>query len=380
MNSGSIPANGPVFMFIGRRLDRLNRSSFFALCAVLSLTVSVFFFSPKFWLMRRPLPGTFEWARALTYLHQCQVPFAQDVEPAMRWRLLPPLVAHCLGMTGYSALALPVIGLLVLLGYWACVSERWFGNRLDALLFTILLGTTGAALTVTNWLGVNDSWFLLGLVVITAGQGPWSLFAATLLAPWVDERFLLGLPLAVFCRWWLHNRPEGFARVVVFGALGLLPYLLIRVCYTLWYGDATSVAYVTGTWVSLPAYVPYIRLGWWMGLRAAWILVILGIWSWWRDGGWPMFSSGLICAGSGMITITVLAADLSRSTNILLPLLFCGAVALRRYYGDRVSTNHWLAGITLGNLIMPCVLVTYDKTDLIWGFPLELLRWFKNRL
>jgi hypothetical protein len=363
-----------------RCLDQKSRIGFVATTVIAALGLSLFFFSPKYWLMVHPVPESLEWNRAFSFLHQCADPFDQKVEPAMRWRLLPPLVAHAAGLTGMAALAIPYLGLLALLSYWTAAAERLFSDRLTAFLLTILLGSTSAVITVTGWLGLNDAWFLLGVVAVAAGTGWPSLIFSSLLAPWVDERFLLALPLALFCRWWLSGRPLGFHRKISCAALALLPYLGIRTVLSLRGHDHTSSQFLIGALRVVPIYLPFGRLGWWMGYRAAWIILLLAPMEWWSNASRLTFFAGLGCTLAGFGCITVLASDLSRSTNLLLPLLFCGARALQRRTAAPERTYIWLGATTAANLLIPYVAVTYTKMALVWGFPLELIRLYKNHL
>ena len=78
------------------------------------------------------------------------------------------------------------------------------------------------------------------------------------------------------------------------------------------------------------------------------------------------------------MAVTLLAADLSRSTNLLLPLLLCGACALRDHVPLAAMRYRWLAAMVVANLLMPYLTVTYTKPVMIWSLPLELLRWWKN--
>jgi len=65
-----------------------------------SLALSVLFFAPRLWLMQHYVKGSFQWDRAHTFLAQCEQPLRRDIEPAMDWRLLPPLAAHALHLPG----------------------------------------------------------------------------------------------------------------------------------------------------------------------------------------------------------------------------------------------------------------------------------------
>ncbi len=358
-------------------LARLGRAQFLAFATLVALGASLVFFCPKFWLMGSPRVGTFEWDRALTFLHQCRDPFANDIEGAMRWRFLPALVARGLGLSGWSALLIPYVGLVTLFVYWTATAERLLRNRLNALLLTILLGTTGAVISITSVYGLNDAWFLIGLIALSAGRGKSSLILPGLLAPWVDERFLLGWAGALFCRWWLQGRPADFWRQVLTAGASLIPYVLIRVGYTLLLNDRGSTQFLEGALSIIPAYLPYGRIGWWMGFRLAWVLPLIAIYQWWVIGGRSVFNVGVGVTLIGWLAVTVLAADLSRSTNLLLPLMLCGAVALRDLSGPERSRN-WLAGLAAANLVLPYQTVTYTHIAQIWALPLELLRLFKN--
>lgn len=345
---------------------------------LLALGLSVLFFSPKFWLMDHPRPGTFEWERALTFLAQCRDPFASNIEGAMRWRLLPPLLAHHLGLTGFSALLIPYAGLIALSSTWCLAAARFTGDRLSALLLTIILGGTGGFIFVTTNFGINDGWFLVALLAVSIGRTKISLLLPGLLACWVDERFLLGLPLALFCRWWLQDRPAGFARQAAWAALSLAPYLLVRGGYSWWIDDRGSGKYLSEALAIVPDYLPFTRLGWWMGFRAAWPLLLLAAFEWWRIGGRRPLLIGSGAALAGLLSVTVLAADLSRSTHILLPMLFCGGIALCRILPATQPRRLWLAAIASANLLLPYLMVTYTKSVMVWSLPLELLRLWKN--
>lgn len=358
-------------------IDRWSRPRFVLSAVALAVLSSVFFFSPKLWLMNVPRPGTFEWDRALTFLQQCRAPFAVDIEPAMRWRLLPPLVANALGLSGFAPLLLPYVGLLALLATWCAVAERLLADRLAALLLTIVLGSTSAVITVTTWFGMNDAWFLLGLVTLTAGRSWPSLVFPGLLACWVDERFLLGWPAALFCRWWLQGRTPGFAGQVGVSILALAPYLAIRGFFSFSGSDRGASDFVSTALATVPAYISYAHIGGWMGFRASWLLVLLAPLAWWQRGSRAAFALGMGATLAGWAAVTLLAADLSRSTNLLLPLLLCGAVALREIVSAVVPLRRWLLGIALLNLLLPYLSVSYTKLIMVWPLPLELFRFWK---
>lgn len=146
-------------------------------------------------------------------------------------------MTNFLGLTSFNVLYIPGFGLLIMLYFWSTQAVRWLQDRLAALLLTILLGTIGGILTITACLGVNAAWFLISLVTLAAGSETRSLVLSSLLSPWIDERFLLGWPLAMFCRWCIQVRPTPYTRIVFLGIGALLPYIFIRLRYSCYYGD-----------------------------------------------------------------------------------------------------------------------------------------------
>src|SRR5262249_20342733 len=158
--------------------------------ALLVIGVTLFFFSPPLWFLPGVQPGTMEWDRALGFLAQCVNPWDGSVEPALRWRILPPTVAYWLGLRGLSPLVLPWIGIITFLAALReMLRERGFSRRANfATLF--LVAGSGGVLASLHWFGVNDGWYLLGLAAVTLGRSWRSLVYPVLLCPWVDERFL----------------------------------------------------------------------------------------------------------------------------------------------------------------------------------------------
>jgi hypothetical protein len=77
------------------------------------------------------------------FLKPCEQPFRQDVEPAVRWRLLPPLVCHALGLKGNRPLAFCWLGLAVFAAVLAARLDRLSGSRPWAAIGTVGFATSG---------------------------------------------------------------------------------------------------------------------------------------------------------------------------------------------------------------------------------------------
>ncbi len=331
-----------------------------------ALVLSLLFFSPRLWLMQDVVPGSYQWSRALTFLRQCEAPLRTDVEPAMLWRLLPPLIAHGLHLPGKVPLLLPWLGVLAATGYAAVLLQRRCADHLFVFGGTLLFATTSAVLVPVGWLGLNDGWVWLGLLVVAFGRHPWTAALACLLCPWVDERFIIGFPLA-----WLvarMDRNEPILGRAMATALWLLPYGLIRLCW-----DRQGAAEATGSFLrlqiseSLPLFA-LAPLGWWMGLRAAWLAIGCALW----DGPAGRRALLAITLLTTLAVSLLLASDLSRSAAIATPLVLAGCfAALRRY---PVVAPRLVLACGVLNLLIPAAHIVHRNIDPINPLPIELFR------
>lgn len=332
------------------------------------LALSVFMFAPRFWLMTEDMPGTYEWDRAHTYLLQCEHPLRRDIEPAMLWRLLPPFVAHALHLPGKTPLALPWLGVLACTVYVAALLRRRLPDPRYVFGGTLLFATTSAVLVPVGWFGINDAWAWLGLFAVAFSESAWTLPLAVLLGPWVDERFLIGFPLAWLVR--CLDRREPVAARTALAGLWFLPYLGLRLFLGRMY--PTQSAEWTFVWSLLLHHASRVAvtapLGWWMGLRVAWAAVAYGAWV--TPPGRRLLAAATFAVTVG-ITLVV-ASDLSRTIALVLPAALWGCLELARRSPTLAPRMLLAAG--LANLVIPAAHVVYTTIDPINPFVIELLR------
>lgn len=336
----------------------------------IALLLSVVFFAPRLWLMRHYVPGSFQWERAHTFLLQCEAPLRRDIEPAMLWRLLPPAVCHALRLPGWTPLIVPWLGAIIATIYVAVLYRR----RCDDWRFVaggvLLFATTSAVLVPTGWLGMNDGWVWLGLLAVAFGRTGWALPLACLLCPWIDERFIIGFPLACWIRQ-IVRAERATAHLLQFA--WLLPYAAIR----LWFSHrnptiaAASGGYLSGQFSQILTYLPLAPLGWWMGLRVAWIPVGYGIAKIEGRDRWILAAIMAATVGASV----ALASDLSRSIAILTPAVCLGCFLAYQHEPVKTPSRILFLGVT--NLVIPAAHVTYTKIDPISILPVELLRWLR---
>jgi len=335
------------------------------------LALSVSFFAPRLWLMRHYVKGSFQWDRAHTFLAQCEQPMRRDIEPAMQWRLLPPIVCHVLRLPGNTPLALPWLGIIAATAYTAVLFRR----RIDDWRFvaggTLLFATTSAVLVPVGWLGMNDAWVWLGLLAVAFGRARWAVPLACLLCPWIDERFVIGFPLA-----WLvgrYERGERWNWPATAQALWLVPFVALRVWLNQQDPTASSAArdFLTHQLRPTLQLLPLVPLGWWMGLRAAWLAIAYAAWT--TPPGRRLLGA-LTLLATAAVTMA-LASDFSRSIAILTPVVLFGCFEFARRSPANAPRVLLILGIA--NLLIPAAHVTYVHFDPINPLPIELFRFLR---
>ncbi len=334
-----------------------------AICTAGALGLSILFFAPRLWLMQTYLPGTFGWDRAHSFLLQCESPFRRDVEVSVLWRQLPPLVCNLLGLRGWAAFTVPWAGAIFATFYVAHLASRRLSDPRFVLGTTILFATTAAVLVPVGWLGMNDGWIWIGLLGVAFAESQWAVIAACLFCPWVDERFIIGLPLALAVRF--SDAPERFHWRTFAPLLGLLPYTVLRL--TISHYDSTgdrSLDFLKGAFRAVALTAPWAPIAWWMGLRVAWLPIYNAV----RSRPW-------LLGGGALTTLLVclfVATDMSRSTAILSPLLLLGVFQFAASRPDLAPRTLLTVGIA--NLLIPAAHVTFTKFDRIDNLAIELYR------
>ena len=278
--------------------------------------------------------------RAADTLKQVDALFAPVATPSNRmiqWRLLFPAIWHSFNLPKTLFLALPHIGCLLVLGMIAHVAYGATGNRLLAVLATALLGASSWFFVSTGWLTYFDSWLVLGLMLVVFAKPQITLTVACLLCPWIDERFVIALPLCLMVRFIYFQRIEEKnyramyqdALLAVFAtffyAASRLSMSLCLEDYSLWYLRDQVVPAKLAT-VPVSRYLE----GIWAGIRGGIFFIGLFLcfacakspWRW-RTVLWLIFLSTLAIS-------LVIAGDLSRSMSVFLSTALAGIVLAAR--------------------------------------------------
>ena len=312
------------------------------LAAIGCFAVLIFFFSPPWWVFRvwSRVPETgylLEVRRGACVLFQvdhlgAEIP--DRLHSVIQWRLLFPLIGQVLSLPPPVVLGLAGLGCVFVLAFVVTVLRRRGVGWGDSGLIAMMLGATSWFFTSTGWLGYFDSWLALALLLVAFARTPWPVWLACLWAPWVDERFAVAVPLALFCRYLLRadDADTGapvFRRVQEFILpAGLIAaFLVVRLGVLPGYSApaATPGGYLA-TQHSFAAPWSRIALGIWDGLRVAWFLVVGAVCLSWRRS-WHALALGLatlVLVGLGIFT----AQDFSRSMTMVLPVAMYGAILL----------------------------------------------------
>ncbi|MFT3831078.1 MAG: hypothetical protein QM691_15370 [Opitutaceae bacterium] len=319
------------------RRELLRRWSLAIGCFALLL----FFFSPslgayKAWSHAPELTGMLEVRRGASVLWQMDhlgEPVPDPLHGAIQWRLLFPLVGHALGLSPWPFFALAPLGGLAVLAFAITVLRRRDAGWSECALATVILGVGGWFFATVGWLGYFDAWVVLGLLLVAFARSRWTVWLACLWAPWIDERFVLGLPLALLCGHFFRGRGVVASNDLRAGwkseygipaALGLA-FVLVRlgVLAGATGGNAAPATYLDALHLGGTP-MGRIALGAWEGLRAGWMFVALALALLWPN---RREAFGLLATAAAVAAVALATAqDFGRALMLLAPVPLLGAV------------------------------------------------------
>jgi hypothetical protein len=335
----------------------------------------LFFFSPPLgvyavWSRAPELTGMLEVRRGASVLWQIEhlgQPIPDPLHGAIQWRLLFPLIGHVLGLPTPVFFALAPLGCLAVLAFVISLLRRLGADWTDCALASVVLGVGGWFFASVGWLGYFDSWVVLALLLVAFARSRWSVWLACLWAPWIDERFVIGLPLALVCGYIFRSRssappaeyrkkdwkrdlgvPVGLAAAFMAVRLGILAHATG--------GNAAPSTYLQG--LHLAGTPPgRIALGVWEGLRAGWAFVVAAV-----ALSWTTRLRAIALAGAAVAVAIIslcTAQDFGRALMFLAPLAVLGvALALE-------ARPRWLASVlrigAAATLLLPAHQVINDR-------------------
>jgi tetratricopeptide (TPR) repeat protein len=375
----------PIVRRIVESSSPLRETLFRWLLALGCFALLLLFFCPPLsvFLIGSRIPEThflIELRRAASVLAQVEHPgmdIPDKLHAVIQWRLLFPVLGHVLNLPTPVFFGLAPAGCVVVLGFVITLLRRRGLGFESCGLAALSLGAASWCFTSVGWLGYFDSWLALGLLLLAFARSPWTVWAACLWAPWVDERFVIAAPLALLCRYLLEQRAAvpaqaGLARwrpfYLVPAAL-LAVFLVVRLVVLPGYSapTATFSGYMA-TQKNLDAPPGFMAWGLWEGLRAGWGFAVLALWLCRREQGRVLALAG------GMLAVVfiglVTAQDFSRSMTMLLPAALCGLLLAVE------AAPGWLTGAlracALAALAIPAHHVMSDRVVAIHNFNHEI--------
>src|SRR5262249_37246667 len=155
--------------------------------------------------------------------------------------------------------------------------------------------------------------------VVAFSHSTTAIAASYLLAPWVDVRFCIGLPTA-----WCARAADGsFAVRDLAYAVLLLPYIGVRGALSGGpFVDPIERDFLSTQLSEVWKYVRAVPIGWWMGLRVAWIPLVYAFCRMDKK----LRATTLLTLTLVLSATVITAHDLSRSIAIIVPLVVAGAL------------------------------------------------------
>lgn len=337
--------------------------------------VVCYFFSPRFviWSGLHIPEASFnpEVNRAVDALKQLQEPFvniSNTSNVAINYRLFFPIIGHWLRFPVWLYLILPHLGCVIAVGYLIRLVWLHTGQRNWGMMAACALACSDWFFVSIGWLTYFDSWFVFGLLVLSFSSSRLAIGATCLVEPWIDERFILALPMCLVVRfiYELEWRKRGWGALLMdLGLIALLtlPYVGVRMVLLLT-KDANSVSYVQNLFNELKT-VPLWRLldGVWSGFRVAWLYAaICCVAVWCRQKQWIRIMTLIVVAGELVLGATV-AGDISRSMAMLLPAVLLGLLMMCSWRPKVSQKVLWL--VMVANLLLPA-------SHVVWSFKLPI--------
>ncbi len=306
----------------------------------------------------------------------------------VRWRLLFPVIGRATGLPKDIVLGLSHLGCVLLAVYLVLIgcgsSANSSGSLVGSFWMAVVLAATAPFFTSMAWLGYFDAWLALALLVVGFARQRWLVLIAALCGPWIDERFVLGLPLACVVRYAVipPRASGGFSTwiraEILAPAAAVALFLLVRLSLGGTGGSQTIGAYVRDFIQNRPFDPARLLRGAWEGLRLAWLPVLIFAFLRVRTPATQprerIFDGALLAIGLATLTIALFTAlDLSRSMVLLLPLaVYAWRCASRSALWRRLHLAPLLGSAAL---VLPASHVVSEfilPVDAFWRSPMSV--------
>jgi hypothetical protein len=342
----------------------------FGVCLVVALFFSPHFVAWRAWGIRPDLFDQCETGRAAVALWQVDhlgEPVEHKYQGIQRWRFLFPAVARAFCLPAVLHLAVYPIGAVLAVAYLSWILQAFVVGwwRLAALT---ALTANAWFFTSTGWLAYSDGWVALGLLVVAFSGSAAAKAVACLALPWCDDRFVIGLPVAVTVALsQLLQSTLVSPKAAAWSCAVRLASVAVPIAVFVAARLAIEARSDVNT-LANPLFPPvgdHLRTVAWRGwecLRAAWLFVLLALLPKPGHAVWPS------CVLATAAAVSFPAAfftcyDLSRAGVVLLPLACLG---VQRAAGER-RQRRIIPVVAALNLLLPAthIMVTHAGPSIV---------------
>jgi hypothetical protein len=230
---------------------------------------------------------------------------------AIQWRLIPQVLPF--------PLAWSYVGAFGVCLYVAYVATRAGLSRIGIVVVPLVFSSAAWMYSSITLLGYCDSLVVLGLVVVSFERG-WPVLVAVTLCPWVDERFVIGYPVALLARVLANHAVRwrgAFTRADVWATALLAIITSIRL-FVLPTGVHSTPSTYLQTFKPFAAPLGWTAFGALCGWRLAWIPVVYVLRTR-TSGPWASLVIALV-----VTALVGTAQDFSRSMMFVAPVVLVG--------------------------------------------------------
>ncbi|WP_345323559.1 tetratricopeptide repeat protein [Novipirellula rosea] len=348
------------------------------LIAVAAAMLVILCFAPRFKLWQSfDLP---EVDRYYDTLRQLENPFediTNHVSRVNQWRLFFPFVGNLTGLSEWQFTTIPFLGCIATLFYIVILCQRAGMPIRDSLLLSTLLAMSPWYFVSTGWLAYFDSWVVFFMLVAAFSQNRIAVVTACLIAPWIDERFVLALPVLLVVRATWNDRikahPGAMSTMIPLIGIATSVYLVIRLIALATGTDPVAHTYAREH-LALIQSIPITNLLWgvWFGHRIAWLFCIYFLYhcfKTYRRATFAVYSLAILLTTVGAL---VIAGDMHRSLEMLFPVCLAGALLSRDLLPSRFT--YALAAAVVLSAILPARHQLWQESYPIHSLAYELQR------
>jgi hypothetical protein len=312
--------------------------------------------------------------------NECYMPLsinpwhAQITNPkwqAFRARLLGPLIAWSTGLRGRACVLVPLAANPIFCGVAFSFFRKKYSAGVAALAATIL-ALTLACVTSQIWAGFQDSLACLFLLLAMLATSPILSALCILLGMLADERILAAALLVLFWHGLRQQSAEDRRRDLITRAAWIAA---AAACWAIFAAIQIHVykisllAVYRATHDNFLNYKSDVWIGWYYGLRGAWILPA-AVTAWWVMNRQYRIAAFFLVGIIPVLLVAIQVQDISRVSSIAFPAFIISVVVL--YQVRPQLTKDLLIASLIVQVVTPIITVVSAEHRSVQPFPLVM--------